>query len=608
MPRRFSRFFTTGVIGAGIAACIGALAGGVLFAARYSTSFAAAHRDQVSTKKQKPSPLEPPADLILTNARIYTGLAAQPWAKAIAIRGENIVAIASEDADGQVKRWSGPKSRVIDLHGQFVMPGFNDAHVHLAAGAYRKLEVDLSGCQSLADMQKRVRERLKDLAPGEWIIGPGWDHTLWPEKKFPTRRDLDAISTEHPMFLQRTDGHVAVVNSRALEIAGITRATPDPPGGRIGRDPATGEPTGMLLEDAAMNLVFGRIPEYTEAQRRRSFALVMEEASQYGVTSLQDNSVLFPGDSNNYGWKNYLVLEQLRSEGKLKVRITEWLPFSFPLERLEEMRRAGGTSDPWLKTGALKLVLDGSLGSRTAALLAPYSDDPATSGILRLDPAEVMQKAVERDRAGFQLAFHAIGDRGNRVALDAFAAAAAANGPRERRDRIEHAQVVASGDFARFASLGVVASMQPSHAIDDERWAAERLGPERVKGAYAWHTMEENGVHLAFGTDYPVESINPLRGIYACVTRELPEGGPPGGWQPQEKLPMEDCLRAYTAGSAYAEFEEKQKGTIAPGMLADIVVFPGDITRVPPRELLRMPVVMTIVGGRIGYERMDARQ
>ena len=426
-------------------------------------------------------------------------------------------------------------------------------------------------------------------------------------KKFPNRQDLDAISSEHPIFSQRVDGHVAVVNSQALKIAGITRDTPDPPGGHIVRDPATGEPTGMLEEDAAMNLVYDRVPPFSEAQRLRAFALVMDEASQNGVTSLQDNSIMAANDGDNYGWQNFPVLQQLnqqlKRDGKQKIRITEWLPFLLPVARLEEMRRAGGTTDPWLKTGALKALVDGSLGSRTAALLAPYTDDPSTSGILRLDPAALVRMAVERDRAGFQIAFHAIGDRANRIALDTFAAAEKANGARDRRDRVEHSQVVAPADFARFASLGVVASMQPSHELTDQRWAADRLGPERVKGAYAWHTMEDDGVHLAFGTDYPVEPINPLRGIYACVTRELPDGGPPGGWQPQEKLPMDDCLRAYTAGSAYAEFEEKQKGTIAPGMLADIVVFPVDITRIPPHELLSTQVAMTIAGGRVVFEQ-----
>jgi len=548
-----------------------------------------------------------PADLVLTGGRIFTGDVKHPWASALAIRGESISAVAESDAG--LKSFIGPKTRVVDLHGKFAMPGFNDAHVHLAGAGQEMLEVKLEGAASLPEFQQLIRGRLKDFKPGEWMVGRGWDHTLWPEKKFPTRQDLDAISTDHPMFFGRVDGHVAIANSRALAIAGITRTTPDPPGGHIERDPATGVPTGMLEEDAAMDLVYGRIPSYSSDRRRRALELAVDEAVRYGVTSLQDYSVDNKPDSDNFGWQNFLVLQQMRREGMLKARVTEWLPFDAPLARLEEMRRIGGFSspgnpgDPWLKTGPVKAFLDGSLGSRTAAMLAPYADDPATSGILRIEPKQLEKMAIERDRAGFQLAFHAIGDRANRVALDVFTAVRNANGARERRDRVEHAQVVAPPDIERFASLGVIASMQPSHLLDDERWAADRLGPERVKGAYAWHTMQQDGVHLAFGTDFPVESVNPLRGLYACTTRELPGGGPAGGWHPEERLAIEDCIRAYTVGSAYAEFEERRKGTLAAGMLADIVVFPADITRMPPKDLLRTRAAMTIVGGRIVYEQ-----
>ena len=418
MPRRKFEYFLLAVI------CV--FAGAGLLSSHHSlfgASFAASRRAQLSRTAGQPSPLQPPADLVLSDGKIYTGLAAQPWASAVAIRGEFIVAIAGADTDAQVKSWLGPKTRVVDLNGQFAMPGFNDAHLHLAAGAYVKLEVDLRGTKSVEEFQQKIRARLKDFGPGEWIIAPGWDHTLWPVKKFPSRQDLDAISTEHPIFSQRVDGHVAVVNSQALKIAGITRKTADPPGGHIERDAATGEPTGMLEEDAAMNLVYDRVPPFSEAQRLRAFALVMDEASENGVTSMQDNSIMSANDGDNYGWQNFLVLQKLKSDAKQKVRITEWLQFTLPVSRLEEMRRAGGTTDPWLKTGALKALIDGSLGSRTAALLAPYSDDPSTSGILRLDPAALMQMAVERDRAGFQIAFHAIGDRANKIALDAFAAA-----------------------------------------------------------------------------------------------------------------------------------------------------------------------------------------
>ncbi len=576
----------------------------------------AARQTPLGQKSSVVAPVKIPADLVLTNGNISTMDENHPRASMIAIRGEQIVAVTYNITDANkleqaaaVQALIGPQTRVIDLQGQFVMPGFNDAHLHLFGAAYSKLEVDFTGAKSVAEFQQRILDRLKDYKPGEWILGQGWDHTLWPEKKFPTSHDLDALLTDHPMFFSRVDGHVAVVNSLALRISGITRTTPDPPGGHIERDAKTGQPTGMLEEDPAMDLVYKHVPAYSLEQRARAFAMVMDEAVRYGVTSVQDNSVMDADDSANFGWHNFLVLQEFQREGKLKFRLTEWLPFGAPLRRLEEMRRAGGRSAPgnpgdaWLTTGQLKSLLDGSLGARTAAMLAPYSDDPNTSGILRENPDQLKQMAIERDRAGFQLAFHAIGDRANRVALDTFAAVLEANGPRDRRDRVEHAQVVESSDFARFGKLNVIASMQPAHLLDDARWAADRLGAERSRGAYAWRTMEQNGVRLAFGTDYPVIPINPLRGIYACVTRQLTDGTPKDGWEPQERLSTKDCLRAYTVGSAYAQFEEQRKGTIAPGMLADIVVYPKDLHETPPGEMLRMPVVMTIVGGKMVYQK-----
>ncbi len=530
------------------------------------------------------------ADIALINGDIYTVDSAHPRAQAIAIRGEKIEAVGTNE---EIHALVGPKTPMIELHGRFAMPGFNDAHTHLASAGMKKLNVDIEGAKSLADFQNRIRAALKNYKPGEWITGSGWDHTLWPEKRFPTRWDLDAVSKEHPMMFGRVDGHVAVVNSRALEIAGITKNTPQPAGGHIVRDEKTGEPNGMLEEDAAMSLVSRHIPPPSHERRRRGIELALEDAISHGVTSIQDYST----------WDDFLIYRELKNEGKLPLRITEWLTFTEPLAKLEEERREGGTTDPWLKTGALKAFMDGSLGSRTAAMLAPYSDDPSTSGILRMQPAELNRMSIERDKAGFQLNFHAIGDKASRVALDAFAAVLAANGPRDRRDRVEHAQIVAPEDFARFAKLHVIASMQPVHLLDDERWAGARIGPERSKGAYAWNTMRKDGVRLAFGTDYPVEGVNPLRGLYACTTRELPEGGPVGGWEPQEKLPMNVCIYDYTVGSAYGEFEENRKGELKPGMFADIVVYPKDIMRIPARELLTTPVDVTITGGRVVYER-----
>jgi predicted amidohydrolase YtcJ len=400
------------------------------------------------------------------------------------------------------------------------------------------------------------------------------------------------------------DGHVAVANSLALKLAGVSRETADPPAGRIVRDPHTHDPTGLLQEAGATNLVYSKISAPSMDERRRGIELVLADAARTGVTSMQDNSYLEVSTNVSFSKENFLIYQQLRKEGKLTARITEWLDFTLPVAKLEELRREWGSTDPWLKTGALKGFLDGSLGSRTAALLAPYSDAPGTSGMPYMDPEKLKSMAIERDRAGFQLAFHAIGDRANRVALDTFAAVVA-DGPRDRRDRVEHAQVVALDDFTRFGKLNIIASMQPSHLLDDERWAGDRLGPERSRGAYAWRSMEQNGVHLAFGTDHPVEPINPLRGVYACVTRQLPQGG--SSWQPQESLPMKDCLRAYTVGSAYAEFEEKRKGMIAPGMFADLVVYPVDLNQVSAHDLLMTPVKMTMVGGRIVYQQPPPR-
>jgi predicted amidohydrolase YtcJ len=338
-----------------------------------------------------------------------------------------------------------------------------------------------------------------------------------------------------------------------------------------------------------MERVRVRIPDPTPEERRKGLELVFADLAKNGVTSVQDNSE----------WDDFRTYRQIKDEGKLTVRITEWLHFTESLNDLQNKRGEGGTTDPWLKTGTLKFVSDGALGSRTAAMLAPYSDDPKNSGILIMEPDKLRAMAIERDRAGFQLAFHAIGDRANRVALDVFEAVAKANGPRDRRDRIEHAQVVAPEDFVRFGKLKVIASMQPSHQTTDMRWAESRVGPERLKGAYAWATMQKNGVRLAFGTDYPVEVVSPFRGLYACVTRQLPDGTPPGGWQPQEKISLDDCIRAYTSGAAYAEFEEGKKGELKVGEYADFLILSNDLTKVPPAQYLKTQVLQTVVGGRI---------
>ena len=547
----------------------------ILFGAVWLLSVSSAQTD---------SPQPPSGETLFRNGHIYTNDPAAPWAEAILVRGEEILAVGNDD---ELSALAGKGAVTVDLEKHFVMPGFNDAHVHLGGAGEDWLSVRLFGVKTVGELQNRLATAVAEHKPGEWITGAGWDHTMWPEKKFPNRRQLDEVSPKNPVILTHVSGHVAIANSLALQLAGVDKSTPGPSGGEIEKDD-TGNPTGMLKEGAAMRLVESKIPPATSEQRRHGIELALADVARNGVTSVQDNSA----------WEDFLTYRALKNDGKLTVRITEWLPFAAPLEKLEQMRRDGGTTDPWLRTGALKMVTDGALGSRTAAMLAPYSDDAKTSGIMTMEPGKLRELAIERDKAGFQLNFHAIGDRANQVSLDAFEAAAKANGPRDRRDRIEHAQVVAARDFARFARLQVIASMQPSHETSDMRWAEQRVGPERVKGAYAWATMQKFGVRLAFGTDYDVEPISPFRGLYACVTRELPEGGPKDGWQPQEKISLDDCIRAYTSGSAYGEFMEGKKGELKEGEFADFIVLSDDLTKSEPSQYTKTKVLRTVVGGR----------
>ena len=524
------------------------------------------------------------------HGRIYTNDPKHPWAEAMAVRDDRIFCVGTLS---QVLLDCGgaESSEVVQLNGRFVMPGFNDAHVHLGGAGHHKMTLALNEASSLADLQKLVATAVGRHKLGEWVIGSGWDQTRWTDPKYPTRLDLDQVAPSNPVYLLHISGHIAVANSLALKHAEIFADTPNPPGGEIERF-ADGEPTGILKERAT-EMVTQRIPDPSLADRRKGIELVLEELAQNGVTSAQDLSE----------WDDFRIYGDLKQEQKLTVRITEWLPFDLPIDSLQNMRAEGGTSDPWLKTGPLKAFLDGALGTWTAALLAPYADAPSTSGILTERPEKLKAMAIERDRLGFQLAFHAIGDKANRLALDTFESLVRVAPARERRDRIEHAQVLAPEDIKRFGELHVIASMQPSHETNDMRWAEKRLGPERSKGAYAWNSLQKAGATLAFGTDYPVEPVNPLRGLYACVSREAPEGGPPGGWIPQEKLPLQDCISAYTTGSAYAEFMEGKKGELKIGEFADFVELSQDLTKIPPRDILKTEVLRTVVGGRTVYQK-----
>jgi len=524
------------------------------------------------------------------HGRIYTNDPRNPWAEAMAVRDEKIFCV------GTISRimldCGGAESQdVVQLKGLFVMPGFNDAHAHLGGAARDKMNVQLNGVTSIAELQKLIKDAADHHKPGEWILGSGWDQTRWLDQKFPSRKDLDQAAPNNPVYLDHVSGHIAVVNSLALKHAEITAETPNPSGGDIERF-ADGEATGILKENAK-EMVTQRIPSPSDEERKKGIALVFEELARNGVTSVQDFS----------DWDDFRAYLDLRKENKLTVRITEWLPFTASVDELQNLRSEGGTTDPWLRTGALKGFLDGALGTRTATLLAPYSDDPSTSGIVTIDPEKLKTMAIERDRLGFQLAFHAIGDKANRTALDTFEALLRANPPRDRRDRIEHAQVVALEDMPRFGKLKIIASMQPAHETNDMRWAEKRLGLERSKGAYAWNSLQKAGARLAFGTDYDVEPIDPRRGLYACVTRAGLDGTPTGGWLPEEKLPLADCITAYTSGSAYAEFMDGKKGELKVGEFADFVILSRDLTKIPPSDILKTEVLRTVVGGRTVYQK-----
>jgi predicted amidohydrolase YtcJ len=539
---------------------------------------------------------------IYINARIYEPASPDPHVKncsersdlritpacleAIAVRDDKIAAIGpTRDI---LERYRNRDSEIIDLDGHFVMAGFNDAHVHLASAGFEKLTVNLEGVKSLKEMQERIAQSVETAAKGEWIVGRGWDHTTWETKQLPTRVDLDKVTADHPAIFTRVDGHIAVANSAALVAAGIDRNTADPPGGKFDRTPSGGL-TGIARETAT-ELIRSRIPAPSARERRRALELATQDAIEHGLTSVQDYST----------WDDFLVFEQMEREGVLRLRVSEWLSFDDPLEVLEKHRASHPATDPMLHTGMLKGFMDGSLGSRTAALLAPYADDAGNSGIPQYEQQKLNGMTIERARAGFQIGFHAIGDSAVNMALNAFSAAEAAGYGKDLRFRIEHAQVMAPGDFERFHQLGVIASMQPNHLLTDMRWAEARLGPERTKTSYAWKSFLNHDVVLAFGTDYPVEPITPFRGIYAAITR-MDETGQTS-YHPEEKLTLEQALHAYTVSAAYAEFSENRVGKLLPGYLADFVVLDRDLTGIPVGQILDTRVLRTVVGGKTVWE------
>jgi predicted amidohydrolase YtcJ len=542
----------------------------------------------------------PKADEIYIHGNVYTGFADARSqlirrAEAFAVRGDRIQAVGT---NGEIEKLKGPRTQVIDLRGHFVMPGFNDAHLHLADAGLQKLSVNLIGVKNIQEFRERVRANVEKARPSEWILGGGWDETLWPSTTLPSRKDLDDISRGHPVFLDRVDGHLAVANTEALQLAGMTKATLDPLGGKIDHD-ENGQPTG-LLRDAAQGAVRRVIPPPTREQRRQALAVALADLAEHGITSAQDYSP---------AWENFQVYEELEKGRKLTARISEWLPFNDSLEELKRKRDSHPQTDLMLHTGMLKGFMDGSLGGHTAALLEPYSDDPKNSGLPRYEPGKLNEMARERVLDGFQLGFHAIGDKGVQMALDAFAVAEkaareqnvkASDGSDDFRLRVEHAQVTSAEQIERFKQLNVIASMQPSHLLTDMRWVEDRIGAQRAVTSYAWASFIKEGVTLAFGTDYPVEPVTPFRGLYAAVTRKSEDSRQE--YFPEQKLSIDQAIAAYTTGSAFAEFEEKEKGKLQPGMLADFVVLDRDVTAVSPQEILGTKVLRTVVGGKTVYE------
>jgi predicted amidohydrolase YtcJ len=529
--------------------------------------------------------------LLIINASVWTGNPALPSAAGVAIIGDRIVAVGSAE---DIERWRGSQTRAIDAGGRRVVPGFNDAHVHFVEGGRQLDNVDLKNADSPEEFARRIGARAKAAGQGEWVLGGDWDDQRWTPPRLPDKTLIDPLTAAVPVFVNRYDGHMALANSAALALAGVTSKTADPPGGAIVRD-ANANPTG-ILKDAAMNYVARVLPQLTREQRTHAVKRALEHAASVGVTSVQDM---------NPEYDDIAVYADLANHGELTARI-----YAAPLETgWQDQAKLGihrSFGSAWLRVGAVKGYADGSLGSTTAYFFEPYTDAPDTRGLLsdEMQPIDAMRSRLTgADAAGLQLCVHAIGDAGISAILDIFADVARTNGPRDRRFRIEHAQHIAPKDFARFASLPAIASVQPYHAIDDGRWAERRIGPERIKTTYAFRTLLDKNVRLAFGTDWSVAPLNPMLSLYAATTRATLDGKNPGGWVPEQKISVAEALSAYTAGSAYAEFQELEKGAIARGRLADLVILSDDIFNIPPASIRDVRVLTTIVGGRVVYQR-----
>ena len=529
------------------------------------------------------------ADLVVINARIYTVDDAHPMASAIAVRGGRIVFVGS---DAEARTLAGSATSVLDLHGRTVIPGMVDAHAHLLGLATSLRNVLLSGSNTYAEVIRRVAERTRTTKPGEWVEGRGWDQNLWPEKSFPTHQVLSTATPNNPVVLKRVDGHALLANAMAMRLAGITAATKDPEGGKIVRLP-NGDPSGVFV-DNAQGLVTRRIPSLSAPVLSQAIVAAIADANRWGLTGIHDAGEPRPIIE---------IFESLASAGRFNLRNYVMVSdndkdIAYYTGRGPRNGLYGGRI--WVR--AIKTYADGALGSRGAALLAPYSDDPGNIGLLVTPPAHLEKVAELGLRTGFQVNTHAIGDRGNRVALDAFETALKAVPTADHRFRIEHAQVISPEDIPRFARLGVIPSMQASHQTSDMRWAEVRVGPQRIRGAYSWRSLLNTGVVIPNGSDFPVEEVNPLISFHSAVTRQDATNWPAGGWYPDQVMTRDEALRAMTIWPAYAAFQEKELGSLTPGKYADFVVLDRDIMRVPPAEILGTRVISTYLGGKSVYE------
>lgn len=534
--------------------------------------------------------IKPAADVIIQNAHIWTVDSSLPEAEAVAILGDRIVSVGSNQ---QVDAWRGPHSRVVDAGGKRLLPGFNDAHVHFVDGGSQLDNVELNDATSAQEFARRIRERASKTAKGEWVLGGDWDETKWTPAELPTKELIDAATPDTPVAVNRYDGHMVLANSLALKLAGITAQTPDPDGGVIVRD-RQGNPTGAL-KDAAQDLLFKAVPPLTHDQRRHAIERALAHAASLGVTSVQNMNPEFV---------DIAIYNELLDEGKLTTRI-----YAAPLitqvddEVKIGIRRAFG--GPYLRIGGVKAYADGSLGSATAYFFEPFSDQPGNRGLLsdEMHPISLMRDRMMRaDAAGLQLCTHAIGDAGISAILDIYEEIEKDHGKTDRRWRIEHAQHMAAKDFDRMAQLHVIASVQPYHAIDDGRWAERRIGHDRATRTYAFRTFLDHGIRLALGTDWNVAPLNPMLTLYAATTRATLDGKNPNGWFPEQKLTIKEAIEAYTMGSAYAEFQESEKGSITAGKMADMVLLSDDVLTVDPVRIRDVKVFKTWVGGKLTYD------